>query len=81
VKRRPGSSCRRAGSPIALLLPPAPATNPAPCVAGLPIKNPPKKNQKNHLKKPLKMFFWGFLNFFKFFQKIIQTFLFETDFL
>jgi hypothetical protein len=32
---------------------------------GLEIKNPPKKNQKNHLKSPLKMFFFGgFLGFF-----------------
>ncbi len=29
-------------------------------------KNPPKKTQKNHLKNPLKMFFFGFLGFFKF---------------
>jgi hypothetical protein len=49
---------------------------------GLAIKNPPKKTPKNHLKKPTKMFFWGFWDFlnFKFFMKIIQTFLFETDF-
>ncbi len=39
--------------------------------AGLPIKNPLKKT----LKKPTKS---GFLDFLK---KIIQTFLFETDFL
>jgi hypothetical protein len=47
--------------------------------AGLAIKNPPKKPKEPHLKKPLKM---GFLGFFKFFlfMKIIQTFLFETDF-
>jgi hypothetical protein len=33
-------------------------------VAGLAIKNPPKKNpQKNNLKKPTKMGFLGFLNF------------------
>jgi hypothetical protein len=38
--------------------------------AGLAIKKPTQK-------KPQKM---GFLNF-KFFMKIIQTFLFETDFL
>jgi hypothetical protein len=53
--------------------------------AGLAIKkthpkNPPKKT---HLKKPTKnvffWVFWGFLNFF-IFMKIIQTFLFETDF-
>jgi hypothetical protein len=25
--------------------------------AGLAIKNPPKKNKKKHLKKPLKLFF------------------------
>jgi hypothetical protein len=39
-------------------------------------KNPPKKTQKNHKN--------GFFGFFKikiFFMKIIQTFLFETDFL
>ncbi len=31
-------------------------------------KNPPKKTQKTHLKKPTKNgFFWGFLGFFKFF--------------
>jgi hypothetical protein len=31
---------------------------------GLAIKNPPKKTQKNHLKKPTKnVFFWVFLNF------------------
>jgi hypothetical protein len=29
-------------------------------VAGLAIKNPPKKTQKNHLKKPIKMFFFVF---------------------
>jgi hypothetical protein len=28
--------------------------------AGLAIKNPPKKTQKTHLKKPTKMFFLGF---------------------
>jgi catenin alpha len=38
--------------------------------AGLDIKNPPKKT---HLKKKLKMFFLV--------MKIIQFFLFETDFL
>jgi len=47
-------------------------------------KNPPKKPPKNHLKKPTKngflRFFWVFLNFL-FFMKIIQTFLFQTDFL
>ncbi len=50
-------------------------------------KNPPKKTQKTHLKKPTKNvffvsffgFFWVFLNFL-FFMKIIQTFLFHTDF-
>jgi hypothetical protein len=48
--------------------------------AGLAIKNPPKKT---HLKTHYKcffLFFWVFLNFL-FFMKIIQTFLFETDFL
>jgi hypothetical protein len=44
-------------------------------------KNPPKKTQKNHLKKPTKNGYFGvFLNFL-FFMKIIQTFLFQTDFL
>jgi hypothetical protein len=35
--------------------------------AGLALKNPPKKTQKTHLKKPTKNVFfgvfWGFLNF------------------
>ncbi len=51
--------------------------------AGLAIKNPPKKIQKTHLKKPTKKVFLGFFYFFFifiFFMKIIQTFLFETDF-
>ncbi len=57
---------------------------------GLAIKNPPKKptqkkfkNPKNHLKYPLKMCFFGggFFKIFIFFIKIVQTFLFETDFL
>jgi hypothetical protein len=52
--------------------------------AGLATKNPPKKstrkNPKKTSKNPLKMDFWFFFNF-KFFLKIIQTFLFETDFL
>jgi hypothetical protein len=51
--------------------------------SGLAIKNPPKKPHtkkpqkppKNPTKKLL------FLFFFEFFMKIIQTFLFETDFL
>jgi hypothetical protein len=43
-------------------------------------KTPPKKTQKPTLKKPTKNGFWGFLNFL-FFMKIIQTFLFQTDFL
>jgi hypothetical protein len=44
-------------------------------------KNPPKKTHpKKPKKKPLKMGFWGFFNFF-IFMKIIQTFLFQTDFL
>ncbi len=51
---------------------------------GLAIKNPPKKKPKKPPKNPLKMFFWVFfgvfLNFL-FFMNIIQTFLFETDFL
>jgi hypothetical protein len=50
--------------------------------AGLAIKNPPKKNPpiKTHSKNPTKNdFFVFFLNFF-FNMKIIQTFLFETDF-
>jgi hypothetical protein len=53
---------------------------------GLALKNPPKKThpkkpKKTHLKKPNKNgFFWVFLNFL-FFMKIIQTFLFQTDFL
>jgi hypothetical protein len=36
--------------------------------AGLAIKNPPKKTQKNHLKNPLKMFFcfFGFFQIFNF---------------
>jgi hypothetical protein len=48
--------------------------------AGLLIKNPPKKTRKKHLKKPTKIFFLFFSNFY-FCMKIIQTFLFETDFL
>jgi hypothetical protein len=44
--------------------------------AGLAIKNPPKKPPK----KPLKMGFLGFFILFLFFMKILQTFLFETDF-
>jgi hypothetical protein len=47
---------------------------------GLAIKKQPKKPKKNLLKKPLKCFLGFFLNF-EFFMKIIQTFLFETDFL
>jgi hypothetical protein len=56
---------------------------------GLALKNPPKKThpkktKKTHLKKPTKNvflgFFWVFL-IFLFFMKIIQTFLFQTDFL
>jgi hypothetical protein len=43
--------------------------------AGLPIKNPPKKN---HLKWVFGVF-WVFFKFL-FFMKIIQTFLFETVF-
>ncbi len=44
-------------------------------------KTHPKKPQKTHLKKPTKMFFFLiFLNFL-FFMKIIQTFLFQPDFL
>ncbi len=49
-----------------------------PVEAGLAIKNPPTKT---HLKNPQKMFFFGFLNFEFFMKIIIQTFLFETDFL
>jgi hypothetical protein len=44
-------------------------------------KNPPKKTQKTHIKKPTKnVFFLGFLNFL-FFMKIIQTFLFQKFFM
>jgi hypothetical protein len=44
-------------------------------------KNPPKKAPKKPPKKPTKNgIFWVFLNFY-FFMKIIQTFLFQTDFL
>jgi hypothetical protein len=45
-------------------------------------KNPPKKThpKKPNKKNPQKMFTFGLLNFL-FFMKIIQTFLFETDFL
>jgi hypothetical protein len=50
-----------------------------------PQKTHPKKPKKTHLKKPTKnVFFWGFFGFFLnflFFMKIIQTFLFQTDFL
>jgi hypothetical protein len=52
--------------------------------AGLAIKNPPKKPKNNHLKKPLTFFFVFlvfFIFYFLFFMKIIQTLLFETDFL
>jgi hypothetical protein len=46
-----------------------------PSQAGLPIKNPPKNTHpKNPPKKNTKNVFFGFLNF-KFFMKIIQTFL------
>jgi hypothetical protein len=54
--------------------------------AGLALKNPPKKihpkkTKKTHLKKTTKNgFFWVFLKFL-FFMKIMQTFLFQTDFL
>jgi hypothetical protein len=44
--------------------------------AGLAVKKPTQKKTK----KPLKMFFLNFFNF-EFFMKIIQTCLFETDFL
>ncbi len=47
-------------------------------------KKPTQKNKKNHLKPHKKFFFFfffGFLKFLTFFMKIIQTFLFETDFL
>jgi hypothetical protein len=48
---------------------------------GLALKKPTQKNPKNPPKKPTKnVFFWVFLNF-SFFMKIIQTFLFQTDFL
>jgi hypothetical protein len=43
-------------------------------------KKPTKKTQKTHLKKPTKNVFFGFGVFKNFFMKIIQTFLFETDF-
>jgi hypothetical protein len=49
--------------------------------AGLALKSPPKKTQKNHLKKPTKDGFFGFFLIFQFFIKIIQTFLFQTDIL
>jgi hypothetical protein len=39
-----------------------------------------KPTQKNHLKNPLKMGFLVFFFNFLFFMKIIQTFLFQTDF-
>ncbi len=50
------------------------------------IEKPTQKNplKKTHLKKPTKnVFFWVFWVFFNFlfFMKIIQTFLFQTDFL
>jgi hypothetical protein len=59
---------------------------------GLARKNPPKKNHpkktkktnyKTHKKCIFFGFFWGFWFFFNFsfFMKIIQTFLFVTDFL
>jgi hypothetical protein len=41
----------------------------------------PKKTQKNHLKNPQKNVFFEFFVNFLFFMKIIQTFLFQTDFL
>jgi hypothetical protein len=64
-------------------------SNPGPLQPGLALKNPPKKThpekpKKNHLKKTTKNgFFWVFLGFliFLYFMKIIQTFLFQTDFL
>ena len=48
--------------------------------AGLALKNPPKKTQKNHLKKPTNSGFFRFFLNFKFFMKITKTFLFQTDF-
>jgi hypothetical protein len=48
--------------------------NPPPSRVG--NKNPQKKTKKNHQK----WFFGAFLNF-KFLMRIIQIFLFETDFL
>jgi hypothetical protein len=67
------TGCQQATQPVVIHL-----------VAGLAIKTHPKKpiqkTQKTHIKNPLKMFFFEFFkNFFK--MKIIQTFLFETDFL
>jgi hypothetical protein len=44
------------------------------------VGNKKPTQKKPTLKNSLKMFFIYFLNF-KFFMKIIQTFLFETDFL
>jgi hypothetical protein len=56
----------------------------SPAKAGLPIKNPQKKThpRKPTEKNPLKWGFWFFcfLFYFLFSKKIIQTFLFETDF-
>jgi hypothetical protein len=37
--------------------------------AGLALKNPPKKTQKTHLKKPTKnVFFFGFFKFINFYE-------------
>ncbi len=65
------------------------SVDPARFRPGLALKNPPKKThpkkpQKTHLKKPTKNGFFGFFLvflIFLFFMKIIQTFLFQTDFL
>jgi hypothetical protein len=38
-------------------------------------KNPPKKTQKNHLKKPTKNGFFGFLKFFIFYENNTNFFL------
>jgi hypothetical protein len=51
-----------------------------PLAPGLAMKKPTQKNPKKTHKKPIKNgFLWFFL--FLIFMKIIQTFLFETDFL
>jgi hypothetical protein len=80
--------CRTAVPRAIHLVNPHPDLDSACCILSQ-LKKPtqkthPKKPKKTHLKNPTKnVFFWVFLGFlnFLFFMKIIQTFLFQTDFL